>query len=91
MSDVISSVSHFELSTAQTVGLVVAVYVAYLAWSYRDKRAIGTRPRPDLFTVPGQQWLFLGDLPTMVKNQDRQLDRESRRSNDCRGTGTGRD
>ncbi|BGP01480.1 putative cytochrome P450 monooxygenase [Rhodotorula toruloides ATCC 204091] len=75
MSDVISSVSHFELSTAQTVALVAAVYVAYLAWSYRDKRAIGTRPRSDLFTVPGQQWMFLGDLPTMVKNQDRQLDR----------------
>lgn len=77
MSNLLSSVSHFELSTTHIAALVVAVYLACLAWSFRDRRAIGTRSRPDLFTVPGEQWFFLGDLPTMVKALDRQLDRES--------------
>ncbi|GAA6032201.1 hypothetical protein JCM8097_007122 [Rhodosporidiobolus ruineniae] len=75
MSPLPTSVWSLELTTAQSVLLAVLASIALLLFKYRDGRAIGTRPRPDLYTVPGQQIPLLGDLVTMVKNQNRALER----------------
>ncbi|GAA5933384.1 uncharacterized protein JCM15063_001301 [Sporobolomyces koalae] len=64
-----------QLSTTNFVLLTAFVAIAYLLWSFRDGRALGTRPRPDLFSPPGQQHLFLGDVVGLIKNQDRAMER----------------
>ncbi|GAA6057630.1 hypothetical protein JCM3770_005004 [Rhodotorula araucariae] len=70
-----ATLAHLDLSTAQTVTLALFVAALAVAWTYRDGHAIGTRSRPDLFAIPGQQIPLLGDLWSMVQNQDRILDR----------------
>ncbi|GAA5902147.1 hypothetical protein JCM8208_002488 [Rhodotorula glutinis] len=75
MADLQSRLAHLDLSSLQLVALALTAAVLAIAYHYRDGRAIGTRPRPDLFQVPGKRYPLLGDLLTMVKHQDRALDR----------------
>lgn len=63
------------LSTAQLVGLALLGTLVYLAYAYRDRRAIGTRPRPDLVSFDGEQTFLLGDFPMVLKHKHRMLDR----------------
>ncbi|TNY20945.1 putative cytochrome P450 monooxygenase [Rhodotorula diobovata] len=75
MADLQSRLAHLELSSAQALALALVAALVAVAWHYRDGRAVGTRPRPDLFQVPRQQVPLLGDLLSLVRNQDRALDR----------------
>lgn len=43
-------------------------FVAFLLYHHRDGRALGTRSRPDLATVPGQSSLFYLFLPTCLSS-----------------------
>ncbi|GAA5992515.1 hypothetical protein JCM10908_000857 [Rhodotorula pacifica] len=65
------------LSTSQLVVLGVVLSLAYFVYAYRDGRAIGTKPRPDL--VPLQrddkpQTLFFGDLFTIIKDKQTMIE-----------------
>ncbi|GAA5832431.1 hypothetical protein JCM11251_006452 [Rhodosporidiobolus azoricus] len=64
-----------DVGTSHILLAFSVAIVAYLGWTYRDGRAIGTRHRPDLWTVPGAQTFLLGDLPSIMSTRDRQLDR----------------
>lgn len=64
-----------SISTLQLVLVGLVIVTAYLIYHYRDGRALGTSPRPDL--VPfrqAKQTLFLGDFLTLLKEKDRLLD-----------------
>lgn len=63
------------LSTLQLVFIGLVAVAAYFLYSYRDGRAIGTNPRPDLVPFRStKQTLFLGDFLTLLKEKDRLLD-----------------
>lgn len=63
------------LSTLQLVFIGLVGLAAYFVYSYRDGRAIGTNPRPDLVPFRStKQTLFLGDFLTLLREKDRLLD-----------------
>ena len=63
------------LSTLQLVFIGLVGLAAYFIYSYRDGRAIGTNPRPDLVPFRStKQTLFLGDFLTLLREKDRLLD-----------------
>ncbi|GAA5998531.1 uncharacterized protein JCM10292_002763 [Rhodotorula paludigena] len=75
MHSTLQPFTSYELSTAQVSALAFVAFLVALAWHYRDGRAIGTRPRSDLFAPPGQSTFLLGDLIPLVQNVDRALER----------------
>ncbi|GAA5904139.1 hypothetical protein JCM6882_003957 [Rhodosporidiobolus microsporus] len=75
MTEVAFFTAFDNLSVIQAVLLLCGAFAAYLGWQYRDGRALFTRPRPDLWKVPGAQTFLLGDLPSILSTRGRQLDR----------------
>lgn len=58
-----------ELSTVQVVLLALSLAIGRFVYSYRDYRALGTRPRPDLVPFPNKQTYLLGDLLAVWKDR----------------------
>ncbi|GAA6003661.1 hypothetical protein JCM10207_003534 [Rhodosporidiobolus poonsookiae] len=75
MAAKLASMATIDLNTTQTVLLTLVVALLCLAVEYRDGRALFTRRRDDLLSLHGDQHFLLGDLLTMIRNQDRALDR----------------
>lgn len=66
----------FQLPLLPTVLSFLAIYFGYLVYYHRDGSAIGTTPRPELYTV-GSPIPLLGNLLEAVRSgkmRDRQLE-----------------
>lgn len=56
------------------LSILFLVLVSFVVDHLRNPRALGTRPRPDLYSPPGAQ-AFIGDFLRAFRNADRQPER----------------
>ena len=69
----------FELDNTTLGVILLVVGFLFLLFKYRDGRALGTNPRPDLLTYNGLP--ILGNTLDMFRNRDKVLEsKQPRRS-----------